>query len=512
MSYLVKPMADKQSFLLSKSSFLKGHQCLKFLYLHNKHEAFDIKRDPFDNSKMNVFKTGTEVGLIAQQLFPGGIDVSPKDKDHEASVKKTKELIEAGQEVIYEAAFIYKQVYVAVDILVRQSRGWKAYEVKSTSSVKEKHLNDVAIQYWVINGAGLDLKDIYLVHLNTSYIMGAKLDVQKLFTKASVIKKVLPLQRVLKQKVARLKRMLQKPDIPKKPIGMHCLKPYPCDFIGYCWKHLPENSVFDIAGMQRKRKFELYKKGIRSMTDISPEVKIPRKQRMQVDGVLLPRVVINSHGIRRFLSRLRYPLIFVDFETFMPAIPLIKGTHPFQSLPFQFSLHTKSGQASLVEHMEFLATAGKDPREDFIKEFLKHTHGKGSLVVYNKTFEATRLKELGRDFPNYKAALQRRIYRMVDLAEPFERGYYYKPEMQGLYSIKSVLPALVPELSYKSLRIQDGLAASYRFLELLTEKDKDIIKKTRTELLEYCKMDTLAMVRILEVLEATAAPASPKLG
>jgi len=487
---------------LSKSSFLRGNQCTKALYLHLHHKRMGIERDPLDEGTASIFSTGTDVGILAQKLFPGGVDASPEHyREFDKSVIKTHELIAAGEKIIYEAAFEHQGVVAAIDILVKKGDKWKAYEVKSSSWVKEVYELDAAIQYWVITGSGLPLDDIYIVHLNTSYVRNGRLDLEKLFNKVSVKDIVLELQIGLEAQVNNFKQILGQDNAPKKDIGKHCSSPYDCDFRGHCWKHIPENSVFDISRMRQDKKFELYNEGIVRFEDIPSDLQMSEKQWMQVEGVLKNKNHIDKPALKQFLKNLSYPLHFIDFETFMPAIPMFPNSRPYQQLCFQYSAHTLDKPGGQLKHKAFLAEANGDPRLEFLKSLLEDTLGKGSILVYNKSFEATRLKELARDFPGYKRPITNRIRRMKDLAIPFQKGHYYVPSMNGSYSIKNVLPALVDNLSYKELGIQNGGVASSAFFNLYEEKDRSVSKKTRSDLLEYCKMDTLAMVKVLEVLQ-----------
>ena len=191
----------------------------------------------------------------------------------------------------------------------------------------------------------------------------------------------------------------------------------------------------------------------------------------------------------------------MDFETFQPAVPLFDNSRPYQQIPFQYSIHYKESKESQITHYEFLAEQGEDPRQKFVKNLLEDTSSKGDIIVYSKTFEITRLKEIANDFPAYAEQIEERISRIKDLMIPFRQKYYYSPEMKGSYSIKAVLPALVPELSYDELEINEGGLASIAFETLQIETDLIIIAEIKAQLLEYCKLDTLAMVRILEKLE-----------
>ncbi len=486
--------------ILSKSTFLYGAQCQKRLFFHK----FRRELIPeISDEQQAIFDTGTSVGELARELFPGGIDASPPTPfEYQKSVKFTSQLISSGERILYEAAFQHEGVLAAIDMLVKRNGKWKAYEVKSSTSVKDINLTDAALQYHVITNSGIELSDIFIVHINNEYVLGKELVKEEFFRIESVKDSCIELQGSVREKINELKAMLKKKEEPAVDIGPHCSDPYECTFIEHCWKHIPEPSVFDLSRMRTDKKFELYEKGMIRFEELDEEVKLTSFQKLQINSHLEKKTVIDKAGISNFLEQLRYPLYFMDFETFAPAVPLYRGTRPYQQIPFQYSLHYKKNKVSAPVHSDYLAEAGlKDPRIPFLESLLKETTARGSIVCYNASFEKMILSQLAEDFPAYADEIEKRIERIVDLMPPFREGLYYKPQMNGSYSIKEVLPALVPDLGYDLLEINNGSSASLAFVRMIYDKDCDR-ENLRKSLLEYCKLDTLAMVRILEVLEA----------
>jgi hypothetical protein len=479
---------------------MRGCQCIKSLYL-NKHQP--QLKDDISVQHQASFDRGTSVGELARQLFPRGIDASPEFYyDYQKSVAYTEELMISGQSVIYEAAFQFKGVLAAIDILVMVDGQWKGYEVKSTTGVKETHLLDAALQYYVITQAGIILTDISIVHLNNQYTRKGELDIKQLFTIESIMEQVLEKQEFVAAQIPKLKKVITQTEIPVVDIGPHCGDPYPCDFVGHCWQHIPQPSVFDIAHLREIRKFELYQQGIIRFEDITQEVELNDNQRRQVDCHLNKTNYLDRPRLHEFLSGLSYPLYFMDFETFNPAIPLYDHSRAYQQIPFQYSIHYKKNRTAELRHTEFLALPTSDPRLAFAEQLLSKTYMPGDILTYNQAFEKTRLKELADDFPRYAEALHERISRIKDLMPPFQQRLYYTPEMNGAYSIKDVLPALVPELKYDDLPINNGSDASLFFEKMIYEPAADNAA-IRNNLLAYCKLDTLAMVKLLEKLEDT---------
>ncbi len=488
------------SHLLSKSSFLKGLQCGKGLYLYKHHYDW---ADEISDSQQAIFQTGHNVGKLAQTLLPGGVDASLPFGDHPGSdeqVRLTTQLIDSGQKVIYEAAFLFDEVLVIADIMVRWGNKWKLYEVKSSTGVKEVHYPDAAVQYYVISKCGLDVADVSIVYINNKYTRHGELDVSQLFSIQSVWNEVNEMQYAVEEDIKRFKKLLAQKEIPRMDIGPYCSDPYLCSFIGYCWKDIPANSVFDIGGMQAKKKFAMYNEGIVRLEDIPLDYPLNASQYLQVESYRKRSTHIDKKAVKEFLDSLSYPLYFLDFETINPAVPLFDNAHPYQQIPFQYSLHCKDTSGSETEHYEFLADAAGDPRIPFVESLLRDIGKKGDILVYNQAFESTRLKELERDFPGYSKRINNVLSRITDLMVPFKQKHYYTHEMNGSYSIKSVLPALVPEMSYSELEIGEGGTASRAFESLYFEEDADRVSEVRRQLLAYCGTDTLAMVKIFEVL------------
>ncbi len=446
-------MASKH--LLSKSTFMYGCQCPKRLYLHKFKPEL---RNPEDEAQESIFATGTDVGLLARELFPNGASAEPPNAfSYHIAVEKTAKYIAQQHSVIYEAAFNFEGVMCAIDILVKKRNKWYAFEVKGTKSVKDPHLLDGSLQYFVINNAGLKLEDISIIHLNGEYIRNGKLDVQKLFASESILEQVIGNKEFVQQKISEFKRLLAEKKEPVIDVGKHCYKPYECDFTNLCWANVVKESS---AGEKH----------------------------------------IDKKSIRKFLGELEYPLFFFDFETVMSAVPEFDFSRPYQQIPFQYSLHIQKSRNGEPDHHEFLGDGISDPREELIKDLLKQLGKKGSIIVWYKSFEITRLKELARDFPKYEKGINSLIDRIVDLIIPFKSGWYELPNFNGSASLKSVLPVMIPELSYGELEIQEGGTASLVYSQLKNQS-LEIQTQQRKDLLEYCKLDTLAMVRIWEKLD-----------
>lgn len=486
------------AFQLSKSTFQRGIKCDKNLYLYKHHYSL---KDPVSPEQQALFDGGHKIGQLAQKLFPGGVDASPSHyRMMEASVEKTQKLIATGHTIIYEAAFLFDEVIAALDILVKDEEGWKGYEVKSSSNLKETYYTDAAIQYYVISNSGVDMKDMSVVHLNKKYTREEELDIHQLFSVTSVIdwiKSALPL---LPDEILRFKQLLKADKIPEVDIGPHCNKPYSCDFQGHCWKHIPENSVFDLARISNKA-FDFYREGKVHLNDLdAADSRLSEIQSFQVRAQQQGDTHIDRTGIEDFLHELEYPLYFLDFESFNPAIPPYPGTKPYQQIPFQYSIHIQQTQGGPLEHREFLGSLGEDPRKTLAETLIRDCGSEGAVVVYNQRFEIGVLEKLGEFLPQHRHELEGIKDRIKDLMNPFQKGMYYDPDMKGSYSIKKVLPVMVPNNPYVKLGINNGADASRTYLELTEGRFKGDPTAARKNLLDYCRTDTLAMVEIMEKL------------
>ncbi len=486
---------------LSKSTFIRGLQCKKLLYLYKNH--YNLK-DKVSSQTQAMFNQGNKVGLLAQKLFPNGADASPSSHFKiQESVIKTKEFIENGETTIYEATFQFNGLLVALDILVKEKDGWKAYEVKSSTNVSDTYINDAAIQFHTITNSGIDLKDISIIHINNQYLKEGDINIQKLFKIETVYIKIQDQLSKIPNQIEEFKNVISNQFAPKISIGNQCLKPYKCDFKSYCWKHIPEYSIFDIANLNYSKKFKLYENGIVNFEQIDlTSDTLNTNQLLQVTCELENKSFVDKPKIKDFVQDLNYPLYFLDFETIGAAVPIFNNSRPYQPLVFQYSLHIINIK-NKISHYEYLAELNPniDPRETFTKRLIKECGDTGDIIVYNISFEKRVLKSLIELYPKYEDKLNNIINRLKDLMVPFQKKWYYVPAMKGNYTIKSVLPSLVPNMSYQDLEIKEGLTASATFAQMIDGSFQGDFDKARQELLDYCKRDTKAMVEIYSVLK-----------
>lgn len=483
---------------ISKSSFIRGLQCHKSLYLHFRQPEL---KDEISQAQQHIFNLGYDVGTTAQQRFPGGIDASRgKPQEVRQALDYTQELIASGQKVIYEGAFSNGQTLCYIDILVFQENRWEAYEVKASTQKRDYHLNDISFQYHAIRSTGLDLTEISLMHLNTAYVRKGDLDVKQLFTTINLTDHAKQMQAEVTAKTLAMQQMLSVSQLPDIPAGSQCTHPFTCDFYGHCHKDIiQESDIFTGVKSVSKAKIEkLRQAGVKSLDDIPDNILFTAKEWVILKGVLNDEINRNKPALDAFVRHLQYPLYFIDFETIQLSIPIYNESRSYQQIPFQYSLHIINSPGEAPVHKEFLGTPPNDPRPHFITNMLEHLGTSGHIIIYNNSFEPPRIRELARDFPDWKNQLLALISRIVDLMVPFRKLHLHTPAMKGSYSIKAVLPALVDDVSYNDLEIQEGGTASLTYQSLYTDNDPTSIATKRKNLIEYCTLDTLAMVELLK--------------
>ncbi|MBD0332880.1 MAG: DUF2779 domain-containing protein [Chitinophagaceae bacterium] len=486
---------------LSKSTFVRGCKCMKSLYLYNFHREL---QDELSEKQQTIFHQGNEVGMFARQLFPNGQDATVKPFNYTSSTQITKNLLRLGYKTIYEASFMYNNVYAAADILVIKRDGWYLYEVKSSASVKPYYVLDAALQYYILKNLGYPVKQVGIICINKDYVRHGKIEPEKLFNIHDVTNEVIAKQEYVEDQVAEMQQMLDQRIAPMCKIGPHCNQFFSCDFQGHCWKKFDEaeHPVYNISRIG-DRLWDLVKKNIYCQSQIpdSYYFKLSPSQREEITCTLeQSSPEPNIKRLKRFLGEISLPVAFLDFETIGTAIPLFDGTRPFQQVPFQFSLHCDDGRGG-YRHHEYLGDGKTDPRPKLIEKLLEAIPATGSVLVYFMPFEKSRLQELGASFPQYRKQLLQLCDRLVDLIIPFRERYVYHYKMNGSASMKSVLPALFPELNYEHLNIQNGSMASQAYLNINCMKDAEQISATRESLLEYCKMDTWGMVELYRYLK-----------
>ncbi len=476
---------------LSKSRFLSGLQCPKRLYLEIHAPQWAT---PPDDRRQSLLNMGQEIGHVAHRCFPGGVLVAESHRHVPAALEKTAALMADPQvTAIFEGAFQFEGTLIRIDVLERVGQSWRLIEVKASARVKSVHLDDLALQTYVLRGNKLDLSGIFLMHMNRQYdYTGGDLELKKLFVIEDLTEVVGERLLDIPVRLERMRSMLGHrlaPDI--EPDG-HCHSPYTCPFWAHCTASKPARWIYHLPG-ENKVVRRLRKQGIETIDDIPPHTSLTRLQRCVRDNVewISPRLA-------EALQSVRYPVHHLDFEAFMPAIPLYARTRPYQPLPMQWSNHTETADGSL-RHTAHLCLSQHDPREEIAVSVLESVGEEGSICVYSDS-EHYILKSLAEAVPHLRKDLLQVVHRLWDLLLVMQTHYYH-PDFQGSLSMKSVLPALVPSLDYGDLEIQDGATASTMYRRMMFV-ETDWVERQRMEaaLYAYCARDTLGMVELRRTL------------
>ncbi len=458
-------MAPMRRFGLSKSRITYGRQCGKRLWLHVHRPALA----EYPPETMRRFAAGHDVGGIARALHPEGVLIGWQD-DLERAVRETARALERpGDLVLFEAAFRHRGVFVRADILRRRDGRYRMTEVKSATRLKEYHLTDVAVQTWVLEGAGVPLAAVNVAVIDPQWVYPGGEDYRGLFREIPIADQVRPMLAQVPGWVTGFLALLNGPE-PAIATGPQCHKPFDCPFLPYC-EGREGRAPADAAGGGEE----------------APQAPDPALGRV-------------DPAASAYLASLPFPRFYLDFETVQFAIPVWAGTRPFEQLPFQWSCHVETSPG-VVEHADFLDLSGDPPMRAAAEALLARLGDRGPVFVYTD-FEKWRLVELATRFPDLAPAIDGVTGRLVDLFR-LTRAHYSHPALNGSYSLKTVLPTVDAALAHADLdEVRDGLSAQAAFHEAVApEADATRREELRRALLDYCALDTLALVRLAHHLE-----------
>ncbi len=477
---------------LSKSRLISAWQCSKKLHLEKHHKELGVITSQMESA----FAGGHQVGDIAQQLY--GTDQSVEVQfNFKTMVAETKRLIDNGADFpIFEATFRHENVLIRADVMIPDGDGWHVIEVKASTSVKDYHVLDCAIQDWVIRNSGINVLSISLAHINNQFVYEGDGNYDGLLLENDLTEEVRAMEYDVLELVAKAREAVSGPP-PVIDVGPHCNKPYECQFISHCW---PMDAEYPVTGLGggKARVAGWVVAGYRDIRDVKRS-EISSEQQQRIHRVTESGEAEVLPGGKETLEALPYPRYFLDFETIGPAIPVWKGTRPYAATAVQWSCHIESEDGG-IRHEEFLDISGGPPMRALAESLIACLGTSGPVLMYT-SYEKTVIKGLAELFPDLTEALNEIISRLIDL-HPIVKNHYYHPAMLGSWSIKAVLPAMVPDMRYAGLEgINEGMGAADGFLEAINP-DTDVARRAELEeqLLRYCKFDTEAMVQIARFL------------
>ncbi len=491
---------------ITKSDFLKYLQCPAYFWFWKKKPEVLTGMELSDFDK-ELVKNGVEVERWARKLFPRGVLVESREMQ---AVIDTKKLLDAGEKVIFQATFEVEGLYVMVDILEwsKESQGWIINEVKG-STMKEKkkneHLYDAAFQRIVLEKAGLSVGKVNLIELNKDFVKQGEIKSVELLQIGEITNEAKELESEILLMIDDMRRLLEQ---EREPIPCDCIyesRANHCPAFNYLYPDVPDYTVHDIVriGSSKKKLEALIEGDFILIDDVPEDFKLSKYQRNHVDVTQTKIPIIKTFEIKKELESLEYPLYFLDYETFPTAIPVYEGCKPYQQIPFQYSLHIQNEPYSELEHCEFLETSRENhPMIALAKSLMEKMKVDGTVIVWNKKFEGKCHEDIAELMPEYAEVFHGYNQRMFDLMEIFSKNLYAHHDFRGSYSIKKVLPVLVPDLSYDGLNVSNGSMAMNAWKKMMFEvDDQKEREQIKDDLLKYCELDTLAMVRIFEALE-----------
>ena len=479
---------------LSKSKLLSLMQCPRKLWLEM--YSPELVDEP-SAERAALLATGNRIGELARQLYGGGAGhLVSFERGLRAAIDSTRALIAAGgREPIFEATFDHDGVSVRIDVLERSEAQPKLIEVKSSARVKDHYLDDVAIQTWALAQNGLTPRQIVVATIDTTFVYQGDGRYEGLLVETDVTAAVHERLAVVPGLVRDARRTLAHLDEPAVAVGMHCNAPHGCEFYAHCAPPAGEFPLLGLGGSKEKL-FELMHLGYGDLREVPEDKLASEAQRRIWQQTRLGKPHVGAE-LRALVSSLAFPRYYLDFETIAPAVPIFAGTRPFEMLPFQWSCHIETSRGK-VEHAEFLDARAEAPMRRLAESLVAALGTAGPILVYSH-YERRVLKELAERYADLAAPLEALAARIVDLLAP-TRQHYYHPAMQGSWSIKAVLPTVAPDLSYETLgEVRDGLGAQTAYFEAIAPGTPEPRRATlRRALLDYCRQDTLALVRLVD--------------
>ncbi len=470
---------------LSKSNYLQYLDCPEELWLwKNRRELIP---EEAEDTKFKI-EQGDLIDVLAQRWFEegavvDGVKIPPSQASYQDDLRVDG--------------------FIAIsDVLVRHEDGSVSiFEVKGSTTVKKKHIYDSAFQRMVFERKGYTVRDNYMVLVDRSFVYEGDIDKHKILTTVNITEKVKREMSATRKRAVEALAFINGPE-PAARITAGCSNKEHCAFVQLHHPKFPTYNVYDILRIHKKKLKMLVGDGILDIKDVPKDFPLSKRQRRQVDIAQSGETEINKRTIRRRLKKLKYPLYFLDYETFAYVFPAQKGYRPYQQMVFQYSLHVLESPGAELEHHGYILKEREESVEELIKHMKKHLREDGgSVLVWSENFEKSRNEEMAERYPKHAPFLEDINSRTFDLMEIFKDELYVSPGFKGSYSIKKVLPILCPDLSYSGLDINNGAMATiswHKMTQATTSKREQ--KAIYKDLVAYCHLDTMAMVRIWEEL------------
>ncbi len=477
---------DTPSYFLSKSSFIRGVQCERSFYLHKHHPSW---KDRLSAEQKSKFDRGHTVGELAHRLFPGGKLAYVPGAGRQNGLTRTATLIEQGHTTLYEAAFEWQGVLVILDILYKKDGEWYAYEVKSSRKITETYELDASLQFFIIEQSGLPLKDISIIYIDETCERAQDLEIQKLFTTRSVLGIARFNEPFIRLKIEALKQVHNKTQIPDTDIGLHCSRPYECDYKNYCWSHVPSPSVFDIQGLTDDKKFALYYNGTLQAQDVPEHALSDFHQKIQVQSYQNQQDLILKEPLQQLLVKLTYPRYYLHIEYIQPAIPLFKGTRPYQAVPYLLSLGYHAQAGAPLRQTAIVVSGQGNPFDEAAAWLNTKTSITGNIAIYGL-----------QHWPEQDGYWKDLKSRLVNIALPFEEKWVYTKAFHGKADKATVVQGLnMPVLPQPPLRT--ALEAQQVYTRLNQSFDLFASNELQQQLMGYSFHEMHKIIALIMIVE-----------
>jgi len=488
--------------IISKSDYIKYYQCAKCLWLYKNRK--DYIPEDYDEGKAGLMANGAAVEEEAYKLFPDGIRV--ESRGFKEALNETDHLVKEKTPVIFQPSFWSEDLYSRADI-IKYNPGdntWEIYEVKSATSLKKEYLPDVAFQKIALEAAGLKVSKVFVIYVNKDYVRRGEIEPAEFLVREDVTALAESLKTKTGFAIEDMFKLIKEKEEPRVRIVQQCQDPYPCLFLGYCWRDIPKHSIYNVY-FNAETINQLLDRGIVDLMDVPAGVIVKEKYARYHRALKEDRIRVNKNAIRQELDHYRYPLYFLDYETYSPAVPMFDNYRPYQRIIFQYSLHVQEKPGGGLKHYAYLDDKAGDPSLRLAAKLKGEIGEGGSVIAWFKIFEEGCNREMGERYPEYAEFFQSVNGRLLDLMDFFAKGYYVDKNFYGSASLKKVLPVIAPHLSYEELNIREGLAASESWPKItggfLKTGEREELK---SDMLAYCKLDTLAMVEIFRILDKLA--------
>ena len=478
---------------LSYTAVSLGERCRKAFFLSLNHPEF---KDAISEERKVLLNQSRELKVKARDLFPGGIKVEKDINNLEKAANDTLFFIQSGETILYDAVFIFEGIFVVIDILLFESGNWKFFEVKNSLRINNGYFKEMSFVHLAIKNTVHASPDAFLITINSDFVLNKDSTVIDLFHIQNVSKQIRENLYLIETKIKNAKILENITTLPEEKIGNKCISPYDCDFIKYCWKEIPDESVLKINGLPFPKRVEFFDSGKKTIHEIDDFEGIPTPIKNQIVSVRNKEERVEWQKLMTYVSKICFPAMLFDMEFLSSAIPKISGTRPFEQIPFAFTSFLIDSNFEKIDEVNFVSDPSRNLEQDLVGSLLPMLSRCKSIVVYDKGMELAWIKKIKKE--NLHLDFIKETNKpIIDLYEPIRKGYYYHYLMQGKYSLKQVYKAITKKSFNDNKLISSGLIASQVYHSLFSDDDPVRRDTIIQQLKEYSRADVDALFELL---------------